>query len=120
MYRLLISGSRKWDLPVTLKMLIHNVWTVYPELTIVHGDCPQGADAMAREFAEEYGIPEERYPADWKTYGKAAGYIRNKQMVDTKPDYAIFFIRGESRGTKNCLELAREAGIPHVIFGDRP
>jgi hypothetical protein len=119
-FRLLVSGSREWDMPEVLQMVIIQHWFENDDLVIIHGDCPKGADRMAREFCEKNGIPEERYPADWNRHGKAAGHIRNKVMVDTKPDFAVFFIRGESRGTKNCLEHAKKAGIPHATYGDRP
>lgn len=120
MFRLLVSGSREWDMPEVLRMVIYNYWhQATGDFVVIHGDCPRGADRMAREFCEEYGIKEERHPADWNKHGKAAGHIRNKEMVDTKPDAAVFFVRGESRGTKNCLEHARKAGIPHAVYGDR-
>lgn len=101
-------------------MIINQKWIEHPDLIIVHGDCPKGADRFAREFAEQYGVPEERHPALWDLHGRSAGHKRNKAMVDSHPDEAIFFIRGESRGTRNCLGHARKAGIPHVIYGDRP
>ena len=121
MFRLLVSGSREWDQEHVLQMMIAQFWVRYgDDLIVVHGDCPRGADRMAREFCERHGIKQEKYPADWNRHGKAAGHIRNKVMVDTKPDFAVFFIRGESRGTKNCLEHVKKAGIPHATYGDRP
>lgn len=119
MFRLLVSGSREWDMPEVLRMVIYNYWHKSTRnFIVVHGDCPKGADRMARDFCDKVGISQELYPADWNKYGKAAGYIRNKQMVDTNPDMGVFFIRGESRGTRGCLRLTKEAGIPYVAYGD--
>lgn len=106
-------------MPEVLKILLHQKWADHSDLVVVHGDCPSGADRHAREFCEELNVPEERYPAEWDKYGKSAGYRRNAVMVNTIPNEALFFIRGESKGTKGCLELARRAGIPYVIYGDR-
>ncbi len=116
MFRLLVTGARVWDDTWTLSKYLNDVYRHNPDLVIVHGDCPLGADKMAKEWAEFNEIPQEAYPADWDKYGRAAGHIRNKQMVDTKPDYAVAFIKGESRGTNNCLDHIKKAGINHAIF----
>lgn len=118
MFRLLVSGSREWDQPEIIQMVIVQHWFENDDLVVVHGDCPRGADRIARDFCEAKGIPQEKYPADWDRYGKAAGRIRNGVMVDTKPDMGVFFIRGESRGTRGCLRLTKKAGIPYVAYGD--
>lgn len=119
MFRLLVSGSREWDQPEVLQMVLLQEWSMHSDdLVIVHGDCPRGADKMARDFAEKHGIPQERHPARWEQYGKSAGFRRNKVMVDSHPSKAVFFVRGESRGTRGCLKLAREAGISYVVYGD--
>jgi len=34
------------------------------------------------EWAEANGIEVARFPADWDTHGRAAGPIRNQQMLD--------------------------------------
>lgn len=119
MFRLLVSGSREWDQPEIIQMVLTQAWIEHgDDLVIVHGDCPRGADRIARDWARREGVADEPHPADWNKHGKAAGHIRNKEMVDTKPDVGIFFIRGESRGTRGCLRLTKEAGIPYVTYGD--
>jgi hypothetical protein len=55
------------------------------------------------------------FPADWDKYGKAAGPIRNKQMLDEgKPQAVIAFSYdlARSRGTANMVAQARDAGLP--------
>lgn len=117
-FRLLVSGSREW---VDVDALHHELLEFkeeYPALIILHGDAPKGADRFAREFAEKYNNPQHRYPADWERFGKIAGPKRNQLMVDTKPDYAIFFLKGKSSGTKDCLARAVKAGIEHHCLTD--
>lgn len=116
MFRLLVSGARIWDDSWRLNNFLDEMLESNPDLVIVHGGCPSGADAMAQSWAESLGVPTEVYPANWLKYGKPAGHIRNKEMVDTRPDYAVVFIKGESRGTNNCLKHIQKAGIPHGIF----
>lgn len=59
------------------------------------------------------------FPADWKRYGKAAGPIRNQQMIDEgKPDLVLAFHENinESRGTKDMVARARGIGIKVIII----
>lgn len=86
-----------------------------PVCTIIHGACPTGADRWADEWAVVNWTGLEEYPADWNTYGRAAGPIRNKQMLtEGKPDIVFAFKGG--RGTANMIKLAKEAGIEVVEF----
>lgn len=83
----------------------------YDITTIIEGEA-KGADTLARLFGETIGIPVEKYPADWSKHGKAAGPIRNKQMLDEgKPDLVIAFMFPDSRGTANMVKQAEKAGI---------
>lgn len=75
---------------------------------IVHGDC-SGADRLAAEVAENWGLETEAHPADWKKHGKAAGPIRNQEMIDSEPRYVIAFPGGS--GTADCIARAEAAGI---------
>lgn len=116
--RLLVSGSRDFVDRDLLAQLLTRKWMEHEDLIIVHGDCPSGLDRLARSWARWEGIPDEPYPADWNKYGKAAGPIRNQEMIDSKPDEAWFFPVGAARGTRDCFERAERAGIPYVIFGE--
>ena len=72
---------------------------------IIHGKAT-GADALADQWAKKRSIAIESYPADWVTYGKAAGPLRNKQMLTQgKPDLVLAFPGGA--GTANMINLAR-------------
>lgn len=51
------------------------------ELRVIHGAAP-GADTLVDEEAERLGIRVKRFAANWATYGKPAGVIRNTAMVD--------------------------------------
>jgi hypothetical protein len=49
------------------------------DLTILSGGA-KGADGLGEKFARENHLGVELFPANWKTYGRAAGPIRNKQL----------------------------------------
>ena len=73
-------------------------------IVIVSG-CASGADAIGERYAEENGFAVEKYPADWKTYGRSAGPRRNKQMAEVS-DLVICFWDEKSKGTKSMIEYA--------------
>lgn len=69
-----------------------------------------GADRLAREWCRQRLCRYENYPADWTTHGRAAGPIRNQQMIDEgRPTKVIAFPGG--RGTADMIRRARAAGI---------
>lgn len=76
---------------------------------VVVGDCPTGADVYTRMWARMHGVPCEVHVADWDTYGKAAGPIRNQAMLDTEdPDIILHFPGG--KGTADMVKRARVQG----------
>jgi hypothetical protein len=83
-------------------------------VSIIHGACSRGADAIADRLGDEHLIPVERHPADWAKYGKAAGYVRNAEMVKRGADICLAFIENGSKGATMCADLAEKAGIETV------
>lgn len=86
---------------------LYSVLDSFPISKIISGHA-RGADQLAEMYADERNIPIEVYLADWKNLGKAAGFIRNKQMlVEGKPDIVIAFPGG--KGTNMMVDIARKA-----------
>lgn len=116
--RILVTGSRDWSNCQLLEhtLIMYASWAGNFQLVV--GDCPTGADAMATDWAIRYDKPTpEVHNADWAAYGKRAGPLRNQTMVDSKPDVCIAFFEpgAKNRGTADCVERARRAGIPRDI-----
>lgn len=118
--RVLVCGSRHFN---SYWKFIHEMDLISEEkdfdnnqpITIISGEA-RGADTLAKRYAEECGWNYEGYPADWNTYGKRAGPIRNRQMlVEGKPDLVVAFLSPDSRGTKNMIEQAKKAGIETMV-----
>ncbi|SRR6266704_138249 len=116
--RVLVCGSRHFNDYAKLKTDVLNVLPVvdYLDTTIISGHA-RGADTLGERLTEDMEWKCEVYPADWNKYGKAAGSIRNKQMlIEGKPDMVIAFLAKDSRGTRNMIDQARKAGIEvHVV-----
>ena len=88
---------------------------IYPEkqIVIITG-AAKGADQLGSFYARNHNIPLKEFPADWTTYGKAAGPIRNQQMLDFalhEIPALIVFWDGESRGTKNMMNIAKRHNV---------
>jgi hypothetical protein len=123
----LVTGSREWDYPFVVYRALHDQLEEHGAIVVIHGDCPTGADAYAREWAErniltgmrkgEARVGHEPYPAPWNELGKSAGPIRNKYMVQLGADICLAFPTPSSRGTISCMDLAAAAGIPILNYG---
>lgn len=105
--RVLVCGGRDYcDLP-TVNAFLDGI-TPRPTM-IIHGGA-RGADECAWRWACRSCVPDEAYPADWKTHGRAAGPIRNQRMLDEgKPDLVVAFPGG--RGTADMVRRAKAAGV---------
>lgn len=116
--RILITGSRDWVDESTIRLVLARYQaTAHSKITLVHGACPSGADEIADRLNDQvFGWPVERHPADWKTHGKRAGYLRNAEMVALGADVCLAFIRNSSRGASMTADLAEKAGIPTRRF----
>lgn len=84
------------------------------DITRIVSGGANGADQMGELFANKYNIPLMIYPPNWDEYGKAAGFIRNKEIVKDS-DLIIAFWDGKSVGTKSTLDLAISMGKPSYI-----
>lgn len=118
--RILVCGHREfddWDLLCeTMKRNGIIDREVLDELTIIEGEA-KGADFLARVWAKHFKVKYEAYPADWKTYGKKAGPIRNAQMLrEGKPELVIAFLAEGSVGTKDMINQAEKAGVPVKVI----
>lgn len=129
--RILVTGSRDWGDRLAVYRALNRVCDEhnlnYPpdehgntmpdssKFTLVHGDCPTGADHWADQWALGNFFVPETHPADWEKYGKGAGFRRNAEMVNLGADICLAFIKDESRGATHTAGLARVAGIPTVI-----
>ncbi len=56
------------------------------------------------------GMADRELPAQWSKHWRAAGPIRNRDMA-AYADALFLMWDGESRGSKNMLEVAEAAGL---------
>lgn len=107
--RILVCGGRAFKDDKLLWSVLNRVRRKYDSFVLVHGDC-RGADRLARDWAVQHGIPHDPHPADWDMHGKAAGPIRNREMLNSGLHGVIAFPGGN--GTAHMISIAKEKGVP--------
>jgi YspA, cpYpsA-related SLOG family len=85
------------------------------QITTVISGSARGIDKLGETWADKHDIPVLRYPAEWKKYGRGAGPVRNKDMVDNA-EACIVLWDGRSKGTKNMIDLAHKKGLLIHIY----
>lgn len=117
--RVLLTGSRTWTDWRAIVDKLDTLAATVPNLMIVHGACPHGADDIADRHARAQGIRTERHPANWRKHGRRAGHVRNAHMVALGAELCLAFIRDSSPGASGCAAMAEHSGIPTVRFTHR-
>ena len=118
-YRLGIVGSRHYDNYPEFCSNLNQLISIYglPTKVISGGHLSKnnlvkpGADTLAWKWANDNHIPITEYEAEWDIYGRAAGPIRNKLIVNDI-DVLIAFVAPNSSGTRNTISLAQKQ--PHI------
>lgn len=139
--KVLIFGSRKWNGRSVVYSLLDELLTntmandLFP-LVVMEGGAA-GVDRFAREWCEEmagdgHGVVWEPHPAAWnehhpdwcdgtcagsrkeRPYCSLAGFRRNQEMADAKPDCAFGW--GETNGTMDMRDRLYAAGVPTARF----
>lgn len=78
------------------------------DITQVVSGGASGADRGGEQWAENRGIPLTVIKAEWKSYGRAAGPIRNRRMADIA-DAVVLFAGGA--GTSSMFRIAMVRGL---------
>jgi len=118
MTRVLICGGRNFNDYVTIYDEMDDIHDDRGPITHVIVGGASGADYWGEAWAHHRSIPFTAFKADWKKHGKAAGPIRNQQMLDEgKPDLVVAFKGGH--GTADMIRRAEDAGLL-VLLVDGP
>lgn len=125
--KIIVTGSRDWPHEHLVRFELNSLYKHSIDhgspLTVMHGDCPTGADHMAHAWVwdainDGWHVEEKALPANWNAYGKAAGPYRNQFMVDDGADMCVAFPYRQSKGTCHCIARAIVAEIPVMVIED--
>lgn len=103
---LAVVGGRTFNDYAGLEAMLDSLVAGFGFTTIVSGGA-NGADSLGERYAKERGMKTIIHLPDWKTHGKAAGMIRNKDIV-RDADMVVAFWDGKSRGTRNSIGIAQK------------
>lgn len=117
--RIIVAGSRTFnDYDLLETALLDYLKENNNDVTIISG-AARGADQLGERFARQHGYNLKCFPAQWDTYGRSAGPIRNKEMAKYAAEECgvlFAFWDEKSRGTKSMIELAKKYGLEvHVV-----
>jgi hypothetical protein len=111
-HRVLVTGDRNWTDHKMVGSILCELQKEHGVTTIIEGGA-RGADFYAASVAPKLKLILRSFPALWAKYGNAAGPIRNRQMLNDKPDLVVAFHDNlkSSKGTKNMCQLAIMGGV---------
>ena len=110
--RVLVCGGRTYTDRDRVFRELDDLHAQQPITLVIHGEA-KGADRSAEAWAMSRGVARARFLADWARLGRAAGPLRNTQMIaEGKPDLVLAF--PGKRGTADMTRRAFSAGLPVV------
>lgn len=115
--KILVCGSRSFLSKIIVFHELTMYLAQYSDLHIISGGA-SGPDTYAVQFAHAHNLELTLCLADWDKYGKSAGYRRNIEMLDLKPNLVLAFYDGVSKGTMHTIRTAQQRGIETRIVLD--
>jgi hypothetical protein len=114
----IIAGSRTITNYEMLEDFIKAIQQYMPggmSITEVVSGKARGVDMLGEQWAAAYGVPIVGFPADWNTYGRSAGHIRNAEMANYA-EAAIILWDHYSSGTADMIQLATKTHLRLFVF----
>lgn len=112
-----ICGSREFkDKEFIFKKLDEYFKSLTEDYAVIEGGS-SGADEIAREYCDNNNIIHTSFNADWDTFGKSAGPIRNKYMAEECDIVLAFKLKNKkNKGTNNMITQAKKLGKKVIIY----
>lgn len=111
--RVIVCGGRDFRNRLWLYAGLDRLHELNPITQVIEGGA-EGADRFGGEWARRNGVQLITVPANWRAYGKKAGYLRNVQMADMVPDMVLAAPGGA--GTQMMISIAQQRGIPVALL----
>ena len=114
--KLLVCGGRDFSDDALMFDILDQIHRKEPVTVLIEGGA-NGADRMARSWAEANKICVMEFPANWSFDGPGAGPIRNNRMLKYgQPDMVAAFPTANSKGTWHMVKRAEASGVRLVVF----
>lgn len=113
--KLAIIGSRNFNDKVFFLEKVKDVISEYNITAIISGGAV-GTDLLGKQYALDNQIEYIEFLPDWSKYNRAAGMVRNRDIVNNS-DIVLAFWDGVSKGTKNSIDFAKKQNkILFVVY----
>jgi hypothetical protein len=104
--KLAIVGGRDFDNYALLSTIVDELRTRFTITEIVSGGAA-GTDSLGKRYAQDHTLPLMVFEPNWKKYGKAAGVIRNTDII-VNADIVLAIWDGASKGTNDSIRKAKK------------
>ena len=108
--KIAFAGGTEFTDHSTVFHALDRTRTKHPDMVLMHGGSPRGAELIAAKWADTKGVSQVVFRPDWARHGKAAPFKRNDALLEELPIGLIAF--PGSGITANLVDKARKFGIP--------
>jgi hypothetical protein len=122
--RVIVCGDRHWR---SEEVVLERLYALPDTGHLIVEGGASGADTIGRKMAFKLGIDVVTFWANWQLRKRAAGPIRNDQMLYTpiqrseapQIDLVLAFHSNleASKGTRDMLQRAAAANVPYEVIG---
>ena len=112
-----IIGSRRRDSNTDFMLTRQAFLEIYRNGdTICSGLCSKGGDRFAVILSEQFKTKTLWFPADWKKYGKAAGFVRNSEIAANSNILIACVVEDRTGGTEDTIKKYLKLGKNQLIL----
>lgn len=117
MYIIGFSGSRNYIDYNKVKSVIEILINKYNDIIIHVGDCKTGLDKIVKNICIDKNIKYKIFYANWNLYGKRAGPLRNKKVIENCIELHAFKCSDSlNLGTNSAIRIAESNNITTYIY----
>ena len=107
--RVAVTGGIDYQDSDRVWAVLDKVRARHPDMVLLHGGAPRGAELIAAKWAESRGVAQVVYKPDWNRHKNAAPFKRNDALLEALPVGVVAF--PGSGITDNLVDKARRLGI---------
>jgi hypothetical protein len=114
--KIAFTGGMDFNDHETIWRRLDRAREAHPDMVLLHGGNPKGAERIAAAWAETRKVTQIAYKPDWTRHARSAPFKRNDAMLEALPIGVIIF---PGTGIQdNLADKAKRLGIPVWRFGE--
>lgn len=117
-----VVGSRRRNDPdalsITWGWMEDRAESLASRVAFVSGGCGKGADRFCKDLALANGFPYIEFPAQWETYPRRAGHVRNEHIARCADEVLALPATDRTGGTESAIEWCKKLNRRLVLLGE--